>query len=116
MATVEVDFPPDHPAAMGHFPGNPVIPGALLLSAVLRALEASLGKNLYPCRIQSAKFLHPVRPGERVFIDFSGRNQERISLSCKVGGKPVLAAEVVPKAAAKSDPNGPVGSGAERRS
>ena len=72
MATVERDFPPDHAAAQGHFPGNPVIPGALVLSEALRAIETSLGKNLCPYQIRSAKFIRPVRPGERVSIDFSG--------------------------------------------
>ena len=76
MATVERDFPPDHAAAQGHFPGNPVIPGALLLSEVLRAIETSLGKNLCPYQIRSAKFIRPVRPGERVSIDFSGCDEK----------------------------------------
>jgi 3-hydroxymyristoyl/3-hydroxydecanoyl-(acyl carrier protein) dehydratase len=95
LATVERDFPPDHAAAQGHFPGNPIIPGALLLSEALRAIETSLGKNLCPYQIRSAKFIRPVRPGERVSIDFSERDEKRISFSCKVGAITVLAGEVV---------------------
>ncbi len=95
MTTVECGFPPDHATAPGHFPGNPIIPGALLLSEVLRAIETNLGKNLFPYQIRSAKFTRPVRPGERVSIDFSRRDEKRISFSCKVGATPVLAGEVV---------------------
>ena len=95
MATLERTFPSDHAAAQGHFPGNPIIPGALLLSEVLRAIETNLGKNLFPYQIRSAKFTRPVRPGERVSIDFSRRDEKRISFSCKVGATPVLAGEVV---------------------
>ena len=95
MATVERTFPPDHAAAQGHFPGNPIIPGALLLSETLRAIETSLGKVLSPYQIRSAKFTRPVRPGERVSIDFSRRDEKRISFSCRVGVTPVLAGEVV---------------------
>ena len=95
LATVERTFPPDHAAALGHFPGNPIIPGALLLSEVLRAIETNLGKNLFPYQIRSAKFTRPVRPGERVSIDFSRRDEKRISFSCRVGATPVLAGEVV---------------------
>ena len=95
MATLERTFPSDHAAARGHFPGNPIIPGALLLSEVLRAIETNLGKNLFPYQIRSAKFTRPVRPGERVSIDFSRRDEKRISFSCKVGATPVLAGEVV---------------------
>ena len=95
MATLERTFPSDHAAAQAHFPGNPIIPGALLLSEALRAIEASLGKHVCPYQIRSAKFIRPVRPGERVSIDFSRRDKKRISFSCKVGTTLVLAGEVV---------------------
>jgi 3-hydroxyacyl-[acyl-carrier-protein] dehydratase len=95
LTTVERTFPSDHAAAQGHFPGNPIIPGALLLAEALRAIEGSLGKNLCPYRVRSAKFVRPVRPGENVSIDFSSRDEKRISFSCKVGANLVLAGEVV---------------------
>jgi 3-hydroxyacyl-[acyl-carrier-protein] dehydratase len=95
LATVERAFPPDHAAAQGHFPGNPIIPGALLLSEALRAIEGSLGKNLCPYRIRSAKFIRPVRPGERVSIDFAGDDERGIRFTCKVGASTVLAGEIV---------------------
>ena len=100
MTTLERTFLSDHAAAQGHFPGNPIIPGALLLSEALRAIESSLGRDLCPYQIRSAKFIRPVRPGERVSIDFSRRDEKRISVSCKVGATTVLAGEVV------REPNG----------
>jgi len=95
LATVERCFPLDHAAAQGHFPGNPIIPGAVLLSETLRAIEAGLGRSLWPGQIKSAKFVHPVRPGDRVSIEYSGRNESSIRFSCKVGGRAVLAGEVL---------------------
>ena len=62
-STSDYRFPPDHPTAAGHFPGNPIIPGALLLELVLRA-AAPEGT----AEIRAAKFLHPVRPGDRIQI------------------------------------------------
>jgi 3-hydroxyacyl-[acyl-carrier-protein] dehydratase len=44
--------PETHATAAGHFPGRPVVPGALLLDEVARALA------------RSVKFLAPVRHGE----------------------------------------------------
>jgi len=95
LATLGVGFAADHAAARGHFPDNPIIPGAVLLSETLRAIEADLGKGLLLWQIKSAKFVHPVRPGERVSIDFSRRDEKRISFSCKVGATTVLAGEAV---------------------
>ena len=59
----------DHPAFAGHFPGRPLLPGAVLLSLVMQALDArpALRARLGPTpRIESAKFLAPVVPGARL--------------------------------------------------
>jgi 3-hydroxyacyl-[acyl-carrier-protein] dehydratase len=64
----ELRFAPDHPTAAGHFPGNPIIPGALLLDEVLFAIGAGEGKAAGGCVVRSAKFLHPVRPGDRIVL------------------------------------------------
>ena len=92
--TAERFFPPDHPAADGHFPGNPIIPGAVLLSETLLAIEASLGLSLSPCQVKSAKFFHPVRPGDRVRIDFARAAKNEIRFTCMVDAKTVLAGQV----------------------
>ena len=95
MTTVERGFPPDHACAPGHFPGNPIIPGALLLSEVLRAIETDLGDRLHPFQIKAAKFLRPVRPGDRLLIEFSRSDGRKIKFSCTAAGNEVLAGEVV---------------------
>lgn len=53
----------DHPAVAGHFPGNPIMPGAVVLQAVVRAIGATRpGQRCVG--VSSAKFLAPVRPGD----------------------------------------------------
>jgi 3-hydroxymyristoyl/3-hydroxydecanoyl-(acyl carrier protein) dehydratase len=66
-AAVEVPFTVarDHPLWAGHFPGQPVLPGAVLIAFVMQATQsrASLRRRLGPAPcLQSAKFLHPVTP------------------------------------------------------
>ena len=87
-------FPTDHPAAAGHFPGNPIIPGAVLLSETLRLIEADLGQSLSPCRIRRAKFPHPARPGDELRIEFSGSAHSAIRFECAVRDHTVLVGEV----------------------
>jgi 3-hydroxyacyl-[acyl-carrier-protein] dehydratase len=91
---IERVFQPDHPASQGHFPGNPIIPGAVLLSETLLAIEAGLGASLVPFQITSAKFLHPTRPGDRVLIEFSRTARGEVRFTCAVGGRPVLTGQM----------------------
>ena len=51
----------DHPALPGHFPGDPIVPGVVLLDEVLSALPGRMN-------IPSAKFHAPLRPAERFVI------------------------------------------------
>lgn len=62
---LELRFADDHPTAAGHFPGNPIIPGALLLDAAVHAIAADA-----LCQIRSVKFLHPVRPGDLIRLEW----------------------------------------------
>lgn len=94
MRTVECAFGHDHPAGEGHFPGNPIIPGAVLLGETLRAIENDLGASLAPLKIKAAKFFFPTRPGDRVVIEFTGSVPGDIRFACAVHGKKVLAGQL----------------------
>src|SRR3954466_7611980 len=97
MAVLARSFALDHPTAAGHFPGNPIIPGALLLSETLRAIERDLGLNFAQGQPVSAKFLHPVRPGETINIEFSDK-AGAIRFACTVGTVSVLTGTVTREA------------------
>jgi acyl-coenzyme A synthetase/AMP-(fatty) acid ligase len=57
-------FAADHPAGPGHFPDNPIIPGAVLLDELVAALFSADWSGA----VESAKFHHPVRPGDTVAV------------------------------------------------
>jgi 3-hydroxyacyl-[acyl-carrier-protein] dehydratase len=59
----------DHPAFAGHFPAFPVLPGALLLDEMLKAIERGRAIDLKAWHISSAKFLEAVRPGETLVLE-----------------------------------------------
>ena len=62
----ELHVPHDHPSFAGHFPGHPVLPGVVLLSMVIEALQSRLGT---PAQIDQAKFLSPVLPGDTLALN-----------------------------------------------
>lgn len=57
----------DHPALAGHFPGHPIVPGALLLDEALHAIDAD-GTAWH---IANLKFHRIVRPGETLRLECS---------------------------------------------
>ena len=66
MTRVPLTVPVDHPAYAGHFPGAPVLPGAVLLDAVLEALEDGVAR---PWQISAVKFSGAVRPGDPLELE-----------------------------------------------
>ena len=56
--------PPDHPALAGHFPGDPIVPGVVLLDEVIRTARKTLGGGAGCLTLPWAKFHAPLRPGE----------------------------------------------------
>jgi 3-hydroxyacyl-[acyl-carrier-protein] dehydratase len=63
----------NEPFFQGHFPGNPVMPGVLLIEAIAqsgavlmsKSLDAdTTGKTIFFMSLDNCRFRHPVRPGE----------------------------------------------------
>ncbi len=60
--TQRICFDAGHPAFPGHFPGQPLVPGVLMLEQVALALRAWRGQRL--ARVLEAKFVAPLLPDE----------------------------------------------------
>lgn len=63
MPAGDVTIAEGHPCLPGHFPGCPIVPGALLLAEIF-ALLAEAHPGFAVMGLEQAKFLRPVRPGE----------------------------------------------------
>ena len=63
-------IPTDHPAYVGHFPGQPILPGVVVLDQALRAVASREGLPLAFTTIRSAKFPNPVGVGEALRLNY----------------------------------------------
>ncbi|HXI47121.1 MAG TPA: hypothetical protein VNH39_00935 [Steroidobacteraceae bacterium] len=81
----------DHPVFAGHFPAFPVLPGALLLDEMLKAIELARGIDLHGWRIRSAKFLEAVRPGETLVLEHEAPAPGLIHFAIRVENRKVTS-------------------------
>lgn len=81
--------PVTHPAFAGHFPGQPVLPGVVLLDLILAAADLA-GHGLRLQGIAQVKFLRPVGPGEAVSFSLTERAGRGFEISAEDAGGPVL--------------------------
>ncbi len=75
--------PATHPSLPGHFPGRPIVPGVVLLEAVLACLPPGL-------TLLSAKFTAPVQPDDTVDVASAAQPGGRVQFAGRVGERPVL--------------------------
>ncbi|MCE5293665.1 MAG: 3-hydroxyacyl-ACP dehydratase FabZ [Chlamydiales bacterium] len=88
----------------GHFPGAPIMPGVLILEAlaqtggVMLHLRSNPDKIAVLLNINNAKFRHPVRPGDVLFLRAEGLHFSskggRIAVKAMVGEKTAAEAEI----------------------
>ena len=78
----------NHPALEGHFPGNPVVPAALILEEVAQIFLKLAGKP--PTTVQQVRFLASLKPGQIVTVSFSPHPNEGYRFSCQVGDQVIV--------------------------
>jgi len=110
-------FDAKDPIFAGHFPGNPIVPGVILIEALAQAAgiaaAAGYSENKRPLFLLSAirtmKFLQAVRPAEQIDLRAEkiaateGLIQFKVVAS--VAGATVAEGQLVLSVAAQPDPN-----------
>jgi 3-hydroxymyristoyl/3-hydroxydecanoyl-(acyl carrier protein) dehydratase len=59
----------DHPALPGHFPGRPIVPGALALQCILDAAAARF-PGIAIRGVRRIRFMRMIAPDERFSVEF----------------------------------------------
>ena len=89
MTVYEFSISSDHPSLPGHFPGNPIVPGVVLLDEVIKAAETTYGDSGHVTAVPMAKFLQSLAPRQVCRIDFSRREGGQIQFVCYVQEKTI---------------------------
>lgn len=76
----------DHPSFAGHFPGFPVLPGAVLLDEALHAIQCTRGIDLEKWQITSVKFLSVVHPGDALCLEHAATGPRSIRFTIRAAG------------------------------
>lgn len=79
---------PAHPALPGHFPGQPVVPGVLVVDRVVDAVEATLSRTIEIEGLPQVKFASPLLPGQFADIVLDVRGQ-RVQFVVRCGERMV---------------------------
>ena len=90
----------------GHFPGNPVMPGVLIIESLAQAASILIlsspqfkGKTAYMTGIDNAKFRTMVRPGDvlELHVTFGNlrENMGTVNVEARVDGKVATMAELI---------------------
>jgi 3-hydroxyacyl-[acyl-carrier-protein] dehydratase len=112
IVTTSKVFTEDEEYFKGHFPGNPIVPGVLLIESMAQtagiAASNALSKDekfegasdlFYLSRVVDVKFKAPVLPGEEMQVTAevvqSFGNMVKVSVESTVAGKIVAKGELV---------------------
>jgi len=82
-----------HPCLPGHFPGNPVVPGVLVLDAVVAALERWSGGPVALAGMPQVKFLQPLLPEQAARIELQ-RDGNRVRFRVLRDAQPIASGDL----------------------
>ncbi|VAW90127.1 hypothetical protein MNBD_GAMMA17-1648 [hydrothermal vent metagenome] len=68
-ARIDFPVPTEHACYEGHFPGNPIVPGALLLQWISGYSSEAFSRRI--TGVKHMKFLIPVQPGDHCVVELN---------------------------------------------
>ena len=90
-------LPPEFIGFSGHFPGRPILPAVaqVQMGCLVFKHALSAGQPLYATpvadRVDSAKFMRPVAPGERILVTCAPGKNKTVTATLRAGDTPVAS-------------------------
>ena len=91
--------PNDLPAFSGHFEGNPIVPGVVLLDQALVCAQAHMAHGRASWQVTQAKFLSPCGPGDDLVFALQDGLRGGVSFVVRCGDRDVASGSLQPSQA-----------------
>lgn len=86
-----------HPALAGHFPGNPIVPGVVILDEVAHALPRFLGEQITIVGFPTVKFIAPLAPEQEFSVAFTRKGENQVSFEVSAQGGKIVTGSITYK-------------------
>ena len=92
MFTFNFKVPHEHPCLAGHFPGNPIVPGVIIINEIISALHSEQSEYKIE-KISSIKFVMPLKADELVDVQLIEKKKGLISFECLVNNQVIVSGQ-----------------------
>lgn len=93
MHSFNFTVPASHPALEGHFPGDPVVPGVVIINEITHQLAVK-DPLMKIASIPQLKFLKPLKPGTVVEVSVNEKKPLLYQFSCSTSEGVIASGQI----------------------
>lgn len=85
-------MPNDHPSLVGHFPGNPIVPGVVILDKIIQTIMNNLPGKVVSS-ISFVKFIKPLLAEQKVTLNITEKDSATVKFVCEYNGNILVSGQ-----------------------
>ena len=93
MISFDFSVAKSHPCLAGHFPGNPVVPGVIIIDEVMSGLLL-IKPVIKIINIPSVKFLKILKPDEMVTVTVTEKKSDLLQFICSINDSKIASGQI----------------------